>query len=362
MQPLVIDAHEDIAWNALTFGRDYTRSALATRESERGTPVPSQGGSTLLGMDEWLRGRVAVMFATLFAAPSRRAAGAWDRQTYASPQEAHLRYAAQLDHYHRLADATERIQLVLTASDLDNVLKSWESPDPSLHRLGWVVLMEGADAVREPTEVEAWMERGVRILGPSWAATAYAGGTGEPGPLTPAGRALLDEMSGLGMILDISHMAEASALEALDRFHGPLIASHANPRALLPRAARPDRHLSDVVIERIAERDGVIGIVPYNRFLRDDWSPADGKAAVRLESVADHIDHVCQTVGDAAHVGIGSDFDGGFGAEATPAEIDTVADLLKLAEVLRQRGYGQAEVQAILGGNWIRLLARGLPA
>jgi membrane dipeptidase len=168
-------------------------------------------------------------------------------------------------------------------------------------------------------------------------------------------------MADLGLILDLSNMAEQSFLQAVDRYPGVIIASHANARALVRNSPKPDRHLSDRMIRRLAEREGVIGVVPYNRFLRGDWTPAEGKAAVPLEAVLAQIDYICQLTGSAAHAGIGSDFDGGFGVEAVPAEIDTVADLAKLADGLRARGYADPDVEAIMGGNWLSLLRRGLP-
>src|SRR5437773_11619325 len=111
------------------------------------------------------------------------------------------------------------------------------------------------------------MERGVRIVGLAWARTRYSVGTGEPGPLTPEGRRLLDVMSELGLILDLSHASDESFLEALDRFQGTAIVSHANARALLKDYPRPERMLTDEMIERVAEAGGVIGVVPFNRFL-----------------------------------------------------------------------------------------------
>jgi membrane dipeptidase len=222
--------------------------------------------------------------------------------------------------------------------------------------------MEGADPIREPQEAEGWMERGVRIVGLAWASTRYSGGTGEPGPLTTEGRRLLEVMAGLGLILDLSHASDESFLEALDRFQGTVIVSHANPRALLKDTPRPERFLTDEMIERVAEAKGVIGVVPFNRFLSASWQPANGKEAITLGHVLDMIDHICQVTGSAAHVGLGSDFDGGFGVERTPAEIDTVADLQKLDGLLKARGYSDPDVAAILGQNWIGVLRRGLPA
>ena len=196
------------------------------------------------------------------------------------------------------------------------------------------------------------------MVGLSWrAGTRYAGGDGAPGPLTDAGRDLLTVMADLGLMLDVSHLAEESFLEAVDRFEGPVVATHANPRARVPGP----RQLSDGMLRRLAEREGVVGIVPYNSFLRPGWATGDPKDTVTVADVAAAIDHVCQVVGHAASVGLGSDFDGGFGAESTPAEIDTVADLGSIGTALGEFGYGDGDIEAILGGNWLRMLRAGLP-
>jgi membrane dipeptidase len=363
--PLIIDAHQDLAWNALTFGRDYRRSAHATRDAERGTPIPEQNGNTLLGLPDYLRGGVAVVFGTLYAAPVRFKFGEWDKLYYKDAEQAHAVYARQLDYYERLAGETPQFKLINTARDLDQVLKSWEgdqpAPDSDRRQVGLVRLMEGADGIREPREVEWWMERGVRIVGLAWAATRYSGGTGEPGPLTPDGRLLLTQMAALGLILDLSHASDESFLEAVQRYEGPVIASHANPRAVLKDPPRPERYLSDEMILALAERNGVIGVVPYSRFLKAGWRPEDPRASITLDHLADMIDHICQVTGSADQVGIGSDFDGGFGVERTPVEIDTVADLGLVGDRLKGRGYAGQDVEKILSGNWIRVLRQGLP-
>jgi membrane dipeptidase len=165
-------------------------------------------------------------------------------------------------------------------------------------------------------------------------------------------------MVDFGILLDVSHLAEEAFWEAIDRYEGPVAATHANPRTFVPGP----RQLSDPMIRALAERDGVVGIVPYNRFLQPGWTRSDGKAAVTVHDVAAAIDHVCQVVGDAAHVGLGSDFDGGFGADSTPAEIETVADLPRVGEALAERGYDAAHVAAVMGENWLRVLRRSLKA
>jgi membrane dipeptidase len=226
--------------------------------------------------------------------------------------------------------------------------------------VGIVRLMEGADGIRQPKEIEWWVERGVRIVGLAWAGTRYAGGTGEPGPLTADGRRLLVEMASQRTILDLSHASDESFLEAAERYEGVVIASHANPRAMVKDPPRPERYLSDDMIRVLAERGGVVGLVPYNRFLKADWRPEDPRQDIRLDRVLDMIDHLCQLTGSAGHAGIGSDFDGGFGVERTPAEIDTVADLGLIGSGLKRRGYADPDVEKILGGNWLRVLRQGL--
>jgi membrane dipeptidase len=198
------------------------------------------------------------------------------------------------------------------------------------------------------------------VLGPAWTGTRYSGGTRAPGPLTALGRELLDVMADFGMVLDLAHMAPEAALEALDRYEGPLFASHANPLKFCPEATT--RSLSDEVIRRIAERDGAVGIVPFNLFLVRGWRPGGRKDAATLQTVVAAIDYVCQLTGSARHVGSGCDFDGGFGAESAPVGLETIADLLSIGEQLRLHGYTPEDVAAILGGNFLRILRAGLPA
>jgi len=358
---LIVDAHEDLAWNMLTFGRGYTRSAEETCRLEAGGPVPDRNGDTLLGWPDYQRGRVAVVIASLFAAPLRRRLGEWDRLVYANGDQAYDLYRSQLDAYQRLVeDAPDKFRLVCSLPDLEKVLSAWEDEGRESRPVGLVVLMEGAECLREPGELEGWWERGVRVIGPAWAGTRFCGGTREPGPLTGEGYALLEGMAALGFILDISHMDEEAALQALDFYPGAVIASHSNAVALL-KGCESNRFLSDHLLKRLIERNGVVGIVPYNKFLLWGWSARDGRAAVSLEHVAAQIDYVCQMAGSAAHVGIGSDFDGGFGLQSAPDGIDTIADLVKLTPLLAEKGYTEDEIGAILGGNWLSLLRRTLP-
>ncbi|MBI3153121.1 MAG: membrane dipeptidase [Chloroflexi bacterium] len=362
--PLIVDAHADIAYNMLKYGRDYTRSAAETRRLEAGSQTVLDNEDSLLGWADYQRGQVAVIFSTLFATPIRFRKTETEKQVYKNFDEAHKLYREQLLTYHRLTDSIpDKFRLIASSSDLNLILNHWQNPAPgeSGHPVGMVILMEGAEAVRHPSELEEWYEMGVRLIGPAWVGTRYCGGWKEPGPLTDDGRNLLAAMPDYNFILDLSHMDERAAIEALDIYRGPIVATHANCAALMPNS-NSNRHLPDRIITGIIERDGVVGVVPFNTYLKVGWlSSKNQRAEVPLTYVVNHIDHICQLAGDSLHAGIGSDFDGGFGLQSVPPEIDTVADLQNLVSLLQARGYSETDVENILGGNWIARLKRDLP-
>jgi membrane dipeptidase len=364
MKRILVDAHQDLAWNMITFGRDYTHSAAETRRQEAGGWVVQANGDSLLGYPDYLQGDVAFIFATLFALPVRARSGDWDSQAYKDSEQARQLYLNQLDAYNRLVDrAPEKFNLVRTTLNLESVFSAWTHSEGQDAKppVGLIPLMEGGDGIRDLDELPEWWERGVHIIGPAWMSTKFCGGTGEPGPLTKEGHALLDVMAEMGFTLDLSHMDWAAAREALDKYDGRLIASHANALRQV-KDGDSNRFLPDDVIERIVEHDGVIGIVPFNRFLIQSWKNSDPREACTLEMVAGQIDYICQMAGDARHVGFGTDFDGGFGLQHVPAGIDTIADLHKLVPMLVARGYNEEDIDAVYGGNWINFLRKSLPA
>ncbi len=359
---IIVDAHEDLAYNVLVDGRNYLESALTTRKEEAGGPVPEQNGLCMLGLPEWLQGGIAVIFATLTTIP--RALVQPGELGYPNLEASHQQALAQLNIYRHWAATVPQLTIIKRQKHLDDVLKSWsfEPPGPPIgahdpRRVGLVLLMENADSIRTPDEVRFWWDQGLRMVGPAWHANRFTGSTKDPGPLTRLGRALLKKMQDLNMVLDLSHMAEEACYEALDRYDGPIVATHANPQRIMPH----HRNLSDELIKRLIARDGIVGIMPANWALEPEWRKSKFKGDIHLETVAIAIDVVCQIAGDACHAGLGSDFDGGFGAETVPAEIDTVADLRKIADALARRGYRQDHIEAIMSDNWLRVLRQALP-
>ena len=133
------------------------------------------------------------------------------------------------------------------------------------------------------------------------------------------------------------------------------MASHNNCRALVPH----QRQFDDSQLRAIIDRDGVIGAAFDNWMIRPGWvRGAKDNPQVTMEHVVDHIDHVCQLAGNSYHAAIGRDLDGGFGREQSPSDLDTIADLQNIPEILTKRGYTQIDIESIMHGNWLRLLRR----
>ncbi len=353
----LVDAHLDIAYNALKYGRDPLLAVEQLRAAE--TPDGERGLATV-SFPQLREGGVGLIFGTVFTLPAASAArmGGDLEMTYRERHQAQAMAMTQLDYYHRLADREEnRVRIVPDQTALKEVMSSHQDAEDAL--LGIVLSMEGADPIQDPRELELWVQRGVRAIGPAWDDTHYAAGAwgGSRHGLTKAGYELLEAMADYSLILDLTHMNEQGTLEALDRYEGPIIASHSNARAIVPTM----RQLGDVQIRRLGERNGIVGVNLFNCFLRPNHKKGDPKEAVPLDQVVAHIDYICQLLGDAHHVGLGTDMDGGFGANDIPWGIDTAADLPRLAGSLRARGYVEEDVRRILGENWVNLLRRALP-
>jgi membrane dipeptidase len=304
------------------------------------------------------RGRVALCFATLLARSTGRAIQNLD---YSSPYQAYAITQGQLAYYHALNEAGEA-RLIVNRSELDEHIESWlqwENEPDLLSRqpkIGLVISMESADPILSPEQLPAWKEADVRIIGPAhYGPGRYAGGTSTELGLGFEGKHLLREMDELGILLDLTHLSDEAFWEAMDCFGGFVLASHNNCRALVPH----QRQLDNRQINAILSRDGVIGVAFDNWMLRPGWTRgAKDNERVTLAHAADHIDHICQLAGNSAHAAIGSDLDGGFGREQSPADLDTIADLQHLAEILSKRGYREEDIAAIMHGNWLRLLRK----
>ena len=351
---LVIDAHLDLSLNALQWNRDLTQSVYTIRANEVGVPGKGRAQNTV-ALPEMRRGRVALCFATLLARATGRKVPHMD---YESPAQAFGMAQGQLAYY-RALELDGQARVMETAAQLREHWAAWQAwqeqgaDSAATPPLGFVISMEGADPIREPQQLEAWWQAGLRLLGPThYGPGRYAGGTGTELGLTELGEPLLREMSRLGMLLDMTHFSDQAFWQAARVYDGPVLASHNNCRALVPQ----QRQFSDEQLRFIIERDGVIGAAFDVWMLQPGFVRGDSNQGVFIDTVIDHIDHVCQLAGDSRHAAIGSDLDGGFGREQSPCDLDSIADFQLLPGKLATRGYSADDIAGILHGNWLRFL------
>jgi membrane dipeptidase len=347
---LIIDAHLDLSWNALGWNRDLNRSVEDIRRVEASMTEKGRGTNTV-AFPEMRRGSIGICLATVLARCNPRGTSSIDFRT----QEIACATAQGQRAYYKVLERHGVCRMIGDWAGLEKSFGEWEAGGDGAP-LGFILAMEGADPILSPSHAMDWFEGGLRVVGLAhYGPSTYAHGTGCSGGLTEQGRELLRVMEEIGMILDMTHLADESFWEAAKVFHGPMLASHNNCRALTPGG----RQFDDDQIRLLIERDAVIGAVLDAWMLIPEWKPDPAvRARVTLESVANQIDHVCQLAGNTRHSAIGSDLDGGYGTEQCPQDLDTIADLQKLGPILSKRGYTEADVAAIFHGNWMRLFEK----
>lgn len=337
------DAHLDLAYLAET-GRDM--HALPADARGRHQPVavtlPALAGAGV----RWCLGTIFTEAVDPNDPERETGAFAYDRSDTLAAWKAGMR---QIRLYHAWRDAG--VIEMMPARGSAPPPRDGDGP----LRLG--VLMEGADPIETPEQLDEWADAGVVAIGLTWATgSRYAGGNATPRAadpgLTPKGRELVARMDARGVVHDLSHLSQRATGDLLSLTEAPVIASHSNARALMgaDEDSKNQRHLADATIREIARRGGVVGINLYSDFL------APGVRAPARATIADavrHAEHVAEVAGSRRFVGLGSDADGGFGADRLPVGIDAMGDLARLAEALRDAGWSDDEVLGFTGRNWL---------
>ena len=347
----IVDAHLDLAMNALEWNRDLTQPVDAINKRERSlTDKPDRGNATV-SLQELHKGNIGLVVATQIAryvAPGNPLPG-WH-----SPEQAWAQTQGQLAWYRAMEDAGEMVQI----TDLDSLnshLDLWQNDDGQ-KPVGYILSLEGADSLIDIGYLEKAWKYGLRALGPAhYGPGRYANGTDASGKMGTEGLELLIEMERLNIILDATHLCDDSFWQALDHYNGHVWASHNNARALVNH----NRQYSDEQIKALIERGAVIGGALDAWMIKPGWTRGTStpkQMQCNLESVVDHIDHICEIAGNTLHVGIGSDLDGGYGREQCPYDLETIADLQKLVPLFYSHGYSETDVQNIMHGNWLRFL------
>jgi membrane dipeptidase len=372
--PLIFDMHLDLSMNALLYNRDLRWSLEKIRRSEHIQSIASNSkdkvdrGNNTVCFPEMRRGRVGLCVATQIGRYSSyfHKLPGWN-----SPEQAWAQTQGQLAWYRIMEEAGE-LTPIRNRTELDQHLDLWlnlpvvddslawtssRSPE-TRHPIGFILSLEGADSIVTIDHLQRSYDDGLRALGLShYGPGRYAHGTDENAPLPQQGKELLKEIQRLGIILDVTHLCDQCFWDVLDCYDGPLWASHQNCRKLAPW----NRQFADDQIKAVVERDGILGMAFDAIMMVPGWvhlqsQPQDFQ--LRIERICEHIDHVCQLAGDARHVAIGTDLDGGFGTEQTPMDLNSIADLRSLPGLLRERGYTDNDISGIMWRNTIEFLRR----
>ncbi|GAA5219421.1 membrane dipeptidase [Membranihabitans marinus] len=342
--------------NAMEWNRDLTLSVEEIRDREKGLTDKLDRAKGVVSLPALREGRIGLVVATQIA---RFVALDSDLPGWHSPAQAWAQSQGQLAWYKTMEKLGEMVQIT-NLTELNSHIDMWEdrSIADETKPIGFILSLEGADSLVNLDFLDTAHQYGLRALGPAhYGPGRYANGTGRDEALGEPGLALLKKMDSLNLILDVTHLTDAAFDQAMDIYTGPVWASHHNSRTLVPH----QRQLTDDQIKTLVERDAVIGasldvwmMVPG--WVRGQSDPFKDGAA--LEVIVDHWDHICQIAGNTNHIAIGSDLDGMFGKEQSPYDLETIADLQKLPELLTKRGYSSTDIQKIMHGNWLRLLRR----
>ena len=350
----LVDAHLDLSMNAMEWNRDLRKPINEIRQREKGLIDKPDRGNNTVCFPELRKGDIGLVVATQIAryvSPENPLPG-WH-----SPEQAWAQTQAQLAWYRAMEEDGELVQ-VKDLAGLEHHLRSWHSNTDEKKAIGYILSLEGADSIVTLKHLERAYLYGLRALGPAhYGPGRYAQGTDATGFMGAAGRALLKEMENLRIILDATHLCDDSFWEAMKNFNGAVWASHNNCRKLVNH----NRQFSDDQLRELISRGSVIGGVLDAWMMVPHWQRrvSDPKSMnCNLEVLVDHMDHICQLAGNALHIGIGSDLDGAFGKEQSPYDIDTIADLQNLPDLLARRGYTQEDIRNISHGNWLRFIRK----
>ncbi len=351
---LIFDAHLDLSMNAIEWNRDITKPASEIRQREQGRNDKVDRGNNTVSLPDMRRGHVGLCVATQigrYVKPGNPLPG------WTSPAIAYAMTQAQLAWYQAMCEEGQMTHIT-DAVGLKRHLELWLSDPGPDTPIGFVLSLEGADSIRSPEHLQRHWDQGLRAIGPAhYGPGTYAQGTHVEGSIGDIGKKFLREMERIGFILDATHLCDTSFWESMDNFGGPVWASHSNCRALVP----DQRQFADDQLKVLIDRGAVIGAALDAWMMVPGWirgKTTPQEAGVRLEHMVDHMDHVCQLAGNSQHSAIGTDLDGGYGREQSPGDLDTIADLQRVPELLDKRGYKQEDIENICHRNWVRFLLK----
>ena len=354
---LLFDCHLDISMNALEYNRDQTWTLEKLRRSEIGMSDYTFRARGVVTFPEMRKGKIGLCVATQIG----RYVDEFSKMPgWHSPQQAWASTQGQLAYYREMERIGQMRQLT-TGPQVQQHAQDWIATGGDKMPIGYVLSLEGADSIVSMKHLEIAWQYGLRAIGLThYGPGIYGHGTDDHGPLTAKGHELLKEMGNFGMILDATHLCDESFRDAIDRYDGPIWSSHTNCRSI----ANWNRQFTDGQIRELLARDAVLGMSFDAIMMVDGWNhtrsmPQDFQ--LKISKIIEHIDHICQLAGDAKHIGIGSDLDGGYGTEQTPMDLNSIADLTTIADLLAARGYPADDIDGIMYKNFVDFLVKHLP-
>ena len=347
----IVDAHLDLSMNALEWNRDLRSSIQEINAREQHLSDKPDRGLATVSLDELRKGNIGLVVATQIAryVDKSNSLPGWN-----SPEQAWAQTQGQIAYYKALERSGD-LRPIRNLPELYAHLAIWPEDQQTI---GYILSLEGADSIVSLEYLEIAHESGLRALGPAhYGPGRYAQGTNATGGLGPMCRDLLKKMAELNIILDATHLCDDSFEEAMEHFHGHVWASHHNCRALVNH----NRQFSDEQLKMLIERDAVIGMPMDAWMMVTNWERGKStpqSMGVTLNTMIDHLTHICELAGNTDHVGLGTDLDGGFGKEQCPSDIETIADLQKIPDLLLKRGFSSDDIKKICHQNWLNFLEK----
>jgi membrane dipeptidase len=351
----IVDAHLDLAMNALEWNRDLRQPIKDINEREKRLTDKPDRGNAAVCLPELRKGSIGLVVATQigrYVVPGNSMPG-WH-----SPEQAWAQTQGQLAWYKAMEEQGEMVQIKDLRS-LNIHLDIWNDGTSNEQKpIGYILSLEGADSLITVDYLERAYQYGLRAVGPGhYGPGRYANGTNATGAMGKDGLALLKKMQELNIILDATHLCDDAFWQAMDNFHGHIWASHNLCRSIVDH----NRQFSDEMIKVLIERGAVIGAAFDAWMIVPGWER--GKSTPKnmncsTEKIIDHVDHICQLAGNCLNVGMGSDLDGAFGKEQCPYDLETIADLQTIPSLLHKRGYTNNDIENIMHKNWINFLRK----
>lgn len=331
----IIDGHIDVAWNYIALRRRFEDS-IDIKHSNDGKEIVKTEGQASVGFPEIQKGNIRIIFATIWVETNKSLFPTIGPK-YTTISEA-VNLAKQQYQYYRSLCNENGFIFITSREEFESVICSQP------YKFGIVPIIEGADFIFDKSDLNYWIENGIKIIAPIWQKNRIGGCSELGGDLSTFGKNLIKYMSQKKMIIDISHMSDEATRSTFACFEGVIINSHTCCRHFVDS----ERLISDWQIQQIHKRNGVIGLMTWKEKLKE-------KSFVDINDFVDHICYIADLTGSVNNIAIGSSMDGGYGVESLPKGMGSIESLNLLQDKMIKRRFSEQDIEAVLYKNWLRV-------